>query len=149
MASKSTARVPPLRYSAAAKLMHWFVAVSVLTLLIEGPVMKRLVPESPTKENLYLFHEGLGALVLLVMVVRLARRVAFGVPAPDPGLPPAEQRASLAAQHALYLLLFIVPILGWAGTNAYGDPVSVFGLGSSARTSRCRTASSSGTLRAA
>ena len=31
-------------------------------------------------------------------------------------------------EHALYLLLFVVPALGWAGTNAYGDPVSVFGL---------------------
>ena len=38
------------------------------------------------------------------------------------------RRASLGAQFALYLLLFVVPVLGWAGTNAYGDPVSVFGL---------------------
>ena len=47
------------------------------------------------------------------------------MPAPDPVLSPFERRASLGAQHLLYLLLFIVPILGWAGTNAYGDPVPV------------------------
>jgi len=62
------------------------------------------------------------------MVVRLARRAAFGAPAPEETLTPADRRASLAAQYALYALLFIVPVLGWAGTNAYGDPVSVFGL---------------------
>ncbi len=28
----------------------------------------------------------------------------------------------------LYILLFVTTLLGWAGTNAYGDPVSVFGL---------------------
>ena len=39
-----------------------------------------------------------------------------------------DRLAALAAQYALYLLLFVVPVLGWAGTNAYGDPVSVFGL---------------------
>ena len=85
-------------------------------------------PEGSLRDNLYTFHEALGALVLIVMVVRLVRRLAFGVPAPDASMPPVEQRASLWAQYALYVLLFITTVLGWAGTNAYGDPVSVFGL---------------------
>lgn len=128
MASTSHSRARPLGYSASAKLMHWFVAISVIALLLIGPVMKRLVPEGHLRESLYDFHEALGALVLIVMVARLARRLAFGVPAPDPSLPPFERRAALAAQHALYLLLFVVPVLGWAGTNAYGDLVNMFGL---------------------
>jgi cytochrome b561 len=118
----------PISYSASAKWMHWFVAVAVIVLLALGPVMKRLVPEGSLRDNLYSFHEALGALVLIVMVVRLVRRAAFGVPAPDASMPPVEQRASLWAQYALYVLLFVTTVLGWAGTNAYGDPVSVFGL---------------------
>lgn len=118
----------PVSYSASAKLMHWCVAAAVIVLLALGPVMKRLVPEGSLRDNLYNFHEALGALVLIVMVVRLARRAAFGVPAPDVALPPVEQRASLWAQYLLYVLLFVTTVLGWAGTNAYGDPVSVFGL---------------------
>jgi cytochrome b561 len=104
------------------------VAAAVIVLLALGPVMKRLVPEGSLRDNLYSFHEALGALVLIVMVVRLARRVAVGAPAPDAAMPPVEQRASLWAQYALYALLFVTTVLGWAGTNAYGDPVSVFGL---------------------
>jgi cytochrome b561 len=118
----------PISYSASAKWMHWFVAVAVIVLLALGPVMKRLVPEGSLRDNLYSFHEALGALVLIVMVVRLVRRGAFGVPAPDASMLPVEQRASLWAQYALYVLLFVTTVLGWAGTNAYGDPVSVFGL---------------------
>jgi cytochrome b561 len=118
----------PDSYSASAKLMHWFVAAAVIVLLALGPVMKRLVPEGSLRDNLYTFHEALGALVLIVMVVRLTRRVVFGVPAPDASMPLVEQRASLWAQYALYVLLFVTTVLGWAGTNAYGDPVSVFGL---------------------
>jgi cytochrome b561 len=118
----------PNSYSASAKWMHWFVAVAVIVLLALGPVMKRLIPEGSLRDNLYSFHEALGALVLIVMVVRLVRRAAFGVPAPDASMPPVEQRASLWAQYALYVLLFVTTVLGWAGTNAYGDPVSVFGL---------------------
>ena len=128
MASFSSSRALPLKYSAAAKFTHWFVAVAVIMLLAIGPVMKRLVPEGSLRDNLYNFHEALGALVLIVMVARLARRMAFGVPAPDASMPPIEQQASLWAQYALYVLLFITTVLGWAGTNAYGDPVSVFGL---------------------
>jgi cytochrome b561 len=118
----------PLRYSASAKFMHWFVAAAVIALLAIGPVMKRLLPEGSLRDNLYNFHEALGALVLIVMVARLVRRMAFGAPAPDAAMPPIEQRASLWAQYALYVLLFVTTLLGWAGTNAYGDPVSVFGL---------------------
>ena len=128
MASLADARDRPLRYSASAKLMHWFVAAAVIALLGVGPVMKRLVPEGSLRDNLYNFHEALGAVVLIVMVARLVRRVAYGAPAPDRTMPPIEQRASLWAQYALYVLLFVTTLLGWAGTNAYGDPVSVFGL---------------------
>jgi cytochrome b561 len=128
MALAWSSKASPVTYSASAKLMHWFIAAAVIVLLALGPVMKRLVPEGSLRDNLYTFHEALGALVLIVMVVRLARRAAFGVPAPDASMPPLEQRASLWAQYALYALLFVTTVLGWAGTNAYGDPVSVFGL---------------------
>jgi cytochrome b561 len=128
MASAWNSHASPASYSASAKLMHWFVAAAVITLLVLGPVMKRLVPEGSLRNNLYNFHEALGALVLIVMAVRLLRRLAFGVPAPDASMPAIEQRASLWAQYALYVLIIVTTILGWAGTNAYGDPVSVFGL---------------------
>jgi cytochrome b561 len=128
MAVSSSSRAAPLTYSASAKFLHWFVAAAVIVLLIEGPVMKRLVPEGDVRERLYDFHEALGALVLIVMVVRLVRRAIFGVPAPEPGLSRLDERASIATQHTLYLLLFVMTLLGWSGTNAYGDRVSVFGL---------------------
>ena len=128
MASAWNSQAAPVSYSASAKLMHWFVAAAVIVLLILGPVMKRLVPEGSLRNNLYNFHEALGALVLIVMVARLLRRLAFGVPAPDASMPIVEQQASLWAQYALYALILITTVLGWAGTNAYGDPVSLFGL---------------------
>jgi cytochrome b561 len=128
MTSLTTSRPRPTRYSATAKWLHWSIAASVIALIPIGLVMKRVLPEGTLRDRLYDFHEALGALVLLVMVVRLARRLVFGAPAPDETLSLFERRASLAAQYALYVLLFIVPVLGWLATNAYGDPVSVFGL---------------------
>jgi cytochrome b561 len=128
MTSTSDFRARPLRYSATAKWIHWLIALVVIPMIPEGVIMKRLIEEGPTRENLYDLHEAFGAVVLLIMVARLARRVIFGAPAEDATLSPFERRASLAAQYALYALLLITPVLGWLGTNAYGDPVSVFGL---------------------
>jgi cytochrome b561 len=119
---------PASRYSASAKWMHWVIAVVVILMIPEGLAMKRLIDEGPTRERLYDLHEAVGALVLIAMILRLARRWAFGAPAPDETLPPLERLASLAAQYAFYVLLIVMPVLGWIGTNAYGDPVSVFGL---------------------
>jgi cytochrome b561 len=116
------------RYSATAKCMHWLIALVVILMIPEGLIMKRLIDEGPTRERLYDLHEAVGALVLIVMIVRLGRRFLFGAPSPDETLPPFERRASLAAQYAFYVLLIVMPVLGWIGTNAYGDPVSVFGL---------------------
>jgi cytochrome b561 len=128
MTSLAAPRTRPSRYSPSAKWLHWAIAAAVLFMIPEGLTMKRLIEEGPARENLYNLHEALGALVLIVMALRLARRLVFGAPAPDAMLSPFERRASLAAQYGLYALLFIVPVLGWAATNAYGDPVSVFGL---------------------
>jgi cytochrome b561 len=128
MTALRSPRPRPSRYSATAKTLHWAVAVAVVALLVSGPTMKRLLPEGPVRDRLYDLHEAVGALVLLVMVARLARRRLFGAPAPEPTLSAFDRRASLGAQYGLYLMLFVVPVLGWAGTNAYGDPVSVFGL---------------------
>jgi cytochrome b561 len=118
----------PARYSATAKWLHWITALAVILMIPLGLTMKWLVPEGPVQDRMYSFHEATGALVLMVMIVRLARRLVFGAPPPYEALPAFERRGSVAAQHTLYLLLFIVPLLGWAGANAYGDPVSVYGL---------------------
>jgi cytochrome b561 len=138
----------PVSYSASAKVMHWFVAAAVIMLLALGPVMKRLVPEGSLRDNLYTFHEALGALVLIVMAVRLVRRLAFGVPAPDASMPPIEQRASLWVQYALYVLLFVTTVLAGQGPTLTAIrsafSVSSIFLPSSARINRCRTALSSG-----
>src|SRR5215469_3676615 len=99
MTSITTSRPRPTRYSAIAKCLHWLIAVAVIALIPMGLVMKRVLPEGTLRDRLYDFHEALGALVLLVMVVRLARRLVFGAPAPDQTLTPFERQASLAAQY--------------------------------------------------
>jgi cytochrome b561 len=128
MTANDNPKPSPTRYSASAKWLHWSIAAAVLLLLPLGPLMKRWTPEGLLRDRMYSFHEALGALVLLAMVARLGRRMIFGVPAPEATLTPLDRTASLTSQYVLYIMLFIAPLLGWAGTNAYGEAVNVFGL---------------------
>lgn len=116
------------RYALPSRWLHWIVAAIVLAMIPIGLVMTNVVPEGPLQNTMFGMHESTGAVLLLLMVLRLVARVAYGAPPADPTLGPTERKASQAAHHTLYLLLFVTPLLGWLGVNAYGYPVSVFGL---------------------
>src|SRR5215203_5318297 len=66
-------------YPASSKLLHWLIAVCVLTTAPVAIVMVRL-GESSTQDALYTFHKSLGALILILMVLRLINRLAVGAP---------------------------------------------------------------------
>ena len=110
------------RYSLPARLMHWIVALGVLALYPLG-----LWATSRAEANLwddltntlYAWHKTIGFAVLILMVLRLVIRVR-GVAPPYPrNLAAWEISAATGTHHLLYLLLFIVPLLGWAGVTAF------------------------------
>jgi cytochrome b561 len=114
-------------YGGAAKFFHWTVAIAVLTMIPVGIVMNRLAPGT-AQNALYTVHRSLGALVLALMILRLANRLIVGWPAPEPTITPAQRIASHIVHNLLYLLLIVQPLLGWYATSAYGAQISFFGL---------------------
>lgn len=86
--------------------------------------------DSALKNQLYDLHRSLGFVVLVLVVLRIAVKLAKGSPGPYVGLTTFERIASVATHHLLYLLLIAMPIVGWAMTNAFsaGLQVKVFGL---------------------
>ena len=45
-----------------------------------------------------------------------------------PGMPAWQRKAALYLHRLLYVLLFAMPLLGWAGTSAFPAKIMVFGL---------------------
>ena len=119
--------VRPQSYAAASKWLHWIIAVCVLAILPMGIVMPRL-PEGALQNELFDLHRSTGILVLALAVLRVAARYAFGTPAPARSLTRFERIASAAAHHSLLLLIFLMPLVGWASMSAYRAEVSVYGL---------------------
>src|SRR4051794_39214271 len=116
-----------LEYSAVSKWLHWLTAIIIFGLIPVGIVLEDL-PEGPIQNLGYDLHRSFGFIVLCLAIMRLAVRGVFGAPAAYAGLTPFERRASDFVHHALYALIILTPLLGWAATSAYPVAIKVFWL---------------------
>ncbi|MEP6602076.1 MAG: hypothetical protein ABJB49_09750, partial [Nitrospirota bacterium] len=63
------------------------------------------IASGPTQNNLYTLHESVGALILILMTLRIIYRLSHGAPPPEPTLKPWERTASQTVHWVLYGLL--------------------------------------------
>ena len=114
-------------YPATSKLLHWLVAICVLT---TAPVAIAMVSvsEGPTQNALYNFHKSLGVVILILMILRLINRLTVGAPIADPGIEPWQKTASSIVHTSFYVLLLAMPIVGYIANSVYGASTPFFGL---------------------
>ncbi|MBV8465748.1 MAG: cytochrome b [Burkholderiales bacterium] len=115
------------RYSLPARCFHW---LTVLLLAAQFAVAWTMpdVHRDTKPIGLIALHLSLGVLILLVMLARLAYRLATPKVAPLPTTPPLINRLAHIGHGTLYLLLIVLPLLGWANASSRGWDVSLFGL---------------------
>jgi cytochrome b561 len=117
----------PNGYPLVARLLHWIIALCVLSLIPAGLLMNH-APSGEPQNALYTAHRSLGVLVMGLSVIRLGYRLTAKWPEPEPSLSSWQRRASAVVHNLFYGLLIIQPLVGWYATSAYGARVSVFGL---------------------
>lgn len=119
-----------VRYSPAARGLHWTVAAFVAVMIPLGLYMVargEATNFDALTGSLYSLHKLLGFVLLWLVVLRVLVRLRRGAPPPVATLTPFERLASRLVHGALYVLLLIVPLLGWAGVSAY-PALDIFGL---------------------
>lgn len=114
-------------YTAPARLLHWLTALLIFAAFPLGLYMADL-KLSPLKLQLISYHKWLGMIVLLLTAFRLGWRIAHQPPALPETLAAWQRRASAAVHHALYLLLFAIPLSGWLMSSAKGFQTVLFGI---------------------
>ncbi|MGF7160556.1 cytochrome b561 [Rhodoligotrophos appendicifer] len=114
-------------YHPLHKVLHWLTALIVLTTIPMGLIMIRLEGGS-TQNTLFDLHRSFGVMVLALTILRLAVRGIVGAPGIERTIEPWQRQLASVVHGLLYMLLFIVPLLGWTGTSAYGARISVFWL---------------------
>lgn len=115
----------PVRHAAALIALHWLTAALLVAAV--AVVLLREVVDFDGAETLLLgLHRSFGTVLLAIVAVRAA--VRFTSRPVVHHLTKFEEWAAAAVHTVLYGLMFAVPLLGWAMTNAKGKAVVVFGL---------------------
>ncbi|MGY0799580.1 cytochrome b [Lysobacter sp. A286] len=113
------------RWGAISQLMHWAILVLIVWLAWLGLTMVDM-PPTPAKINAYALHKSLGLTLLALVALRLVWRLFAGAPKPVTGTPTWQARIADATHIALYVLMFAIPLSGWAFNSASGYPLQWF-----------------------
>lgn len=125
----------PAEYTAVAKLLHWLIAAFILVQIPLGLVMVNMREANEAANaaggqppysilqifDLYQFHKSLGITVLGLVILRLLWRLVMPPPQMPGSMPEMERKAAHAGHIALYLLMFGLPLTGWALVSVESD----------------------------
>jgi len=114
-------------YTPVAKALHWLVALLLGGQYAVAWTMPH-IGRNTRPETLINLHFSLGVLILTIVLIRLVWRWTHSEPTPHDGLPPWQVLGAKVVHWLLYLLLFVIPGLGWLNASWRGFDVTVFGL---------------------
>ena len=107
-----------------SRLLHWLMAILILAMLFIGIGMVASVTDY---HWLVSIHKPLGILILVLAVIRLINRLINPPPALPAEMPVWQRQVALGSHILLYVLMIILPLIGWAMLSAGGYPVTLFG----------------------
>lgn len=107
------------RYTSVAIALHWVIALLVIGQIIGGLYTHKL-PDSQLelKFELLQWHKSFGITVLLLTIARLGWRLGHPAPALPAGMKPFEKLIARGVHAGFYVLLFAIPLAGWAVVSA-------------------------------
>ena len=120
-------RNTPDRFGVIAQSVHWLTLILLIgsfTLAFSMTAM----PLSPRKLQFYSWHKWVGVTVFLIVILRLAWRLANPVPQQPATVPLWQRRAAALSHAALYTVLIVMPLTGWIMSSALNLPVVYLGL---------------------
>lgn len=113
-------------YGLIARFLHWLIAVLVIGNMLGGAIVFFL-ESGNLKAFLISNHKSIGVIILLLMTGRLIWRYCNPQPRVLGNIPVLNFIAHIL--HIwFYVLLFLQPLSGILMSQAYGYPVSVFGI---------------------
>jgi cytochrome b561 len=116
------------RYRPAAIALHWLIATLILIQIGLGWYMNKVLPDhSPAQDRIQDLHISLGLTILMLILARIAVRLAMPPPRPVEGLAPWERVLSNAVHLLFYVLMLALPLTGWALLTVRHQPIHFWG----------------------
>lgn len=111
------------RYDGIAQSFHWVVVALVLAQYATKWLPPGLV--AMTENQMDAWHGAIGPVILLVTLLRLAWRLWHPPPPPPPDLAAPLRMLSRGTHWLFYIILLVLPLLGWVAASGYGAEVSL------------------------
>jgi len=117
----------PNSFGTIAKTFHWIIALGILGMLIVGFIMVDR-EASPAKMMMYGLHKSTGAVILLLVTLRLGWRLLNPIPQLPSTLKPWHHWIARLSPVALYILMVTMPLSGFVMSDAAGHPVTLYNI---------------------
>jgi cytochrome b561 len=106
-----------LRYNNGAVFLHWLTAIIVIAQVVVGFTFGNM-ERGPARSDLFTVHKTIGAVILILALIRLGWRIAHPPPPYPPELPRWERVAGTWTHRLFYFLLITLPLTGLAAVSA-------------------------------
>lgn len=116
-------------YDRIAVLLHWLIGLALLGEIVFGFLLDDIAPRNtPARTGVINLHKSIGIVLGLLVIARLAWRLAHAPPPLPRSLPRWEQQAAWFNHRLLYGLMLLVPLSGYVASNFSKYGVKFFGI---------------------
>lgn len=115
-------------YGRVQRFLHWSMAGLIIAAMLIGLYCAYQVPGTPLRRELLEWHKSLGMTALVLLVLRVAWRLAVAAPPYAERMGRLNHAAASAAHLALYGLMLAMPLTGYAFSAMGGYSLPFFWL---------------------
>lgn len=116
------------RYDRVAAWLHWGIGALLLAEIAFGLLLDDIAPRgTPARAGVINLHKSFGVVLGVLIVLRIAWRLAHASPPWPPSMSAARRRAADAGHVALYACMVVVPLAGYLGSNFSKHGIRFFG----------------------
>ena len=113
------------RFGRISRLLHWTTAILFLSLIPMGIFMTMIQDDVWYRQGYYVVHKTIGFLVFALLIARLVWHRVSPQPPLETSLSRWEKRLAKIVHVSLYVIMFAMPITGFA-LSTYGGMLSHF-----------------------
>lgn len=117
------------RYTTVAVVLHWTIAILILSQIAGGLYMHNLPNTAPGKFDLYQLHKSFGLSILLLSIVRLGWRLTHRPPALPDTMPGWQVLIARATHWLFYFFMIVTPLVGLAIVSVSPKDIPTFWFG--------------------
>lgn len=116
------------RYSSTAIIIHWLMAIMIISMICLGVYMTDLPKGSDERSWFFMLHKSLGLTLALLAIIRLAWKIISAPPELPSYVSAAQQKLAKATHHLLYLMMFLQPVSGYISSSFSGYKTKIWGI---------------------